>query len=107
MLPGETTTRFEAGICDRCCESSATIGLCTESDSFGDEITPVCDDCLKASQKDTNHGKCGCGVAAELKPTRDPEEGAHGPVYWLCENCRTRKERVWQREYEKEFEELY
>lgn len=89
MLPGDTTSRFEAGLCEFCNEAPARVGLCTEADSFGSEITPVCHECLeKALNKPKEQEKCDwCKTIALLTPTRDPDEGSHGPVYHVCAAC--------------------
>lgn len=72
------------------CSNCATVSLCTESDSFGDEWTDLCDEHLPdPNAKDV--GDCDHCEAqdVELTPTRDPEE-IHGPVSYVCPTCLSR-----------------
>jgi Zn-finger nucleic acid-binding protein len=77
------------------CTTKPTKELCTESDSFGDEWTPVCIPCLVESKRriqtstETTHcPRCDLEfLEKDLETRRDWEEGMHGPVYDMCPKC--------------------
>ena len=100
-LPGELiklNSKFHpmANKCDNHPLVLATYRLCGESDSFGDEYLYMCDTCYneyKIEKEKTNedeHNCDWCNTLSILKPVRDPDEGSHGRVYYICNNCRIR-----------------
>jgi protein-arginine kinase activator protein McsA len=103
MLPGNVVGLDQPRQCERC-EKPATVRLCTESDSFGDELTPMCDNCLKEYQSQPPlEGYCDwCKKTAVLSPMRDIDEGSHGPVYQVCQPCRN----DYNAALDEEFDEL-
>lgn len=63
-----------------------------DTDSFGAEYEYFCQHCYEEYKKEISvshmDGSCDyCKTVASLRPTRDPDEGTHGPVYWICAPC--------------------
>lgn len=100
--------------CD--CGRPATVLVQGETDSFGYEANPECQEC---HQKPTEHvGACDwCSkqpvaldklpegaylvngqVQQPLLPSRDPDEGLSGPVYYVCRPCRQRQDQQLREE---------
>lgn len=78
------------------CTHSAYGRLCTESDSFGAEWMHFCKEHFLAEQSKPDQpviDTCDwCRTAdVEVFPTRDTDEGTHGPVYDVCKCCRQRQ----------------
>ena len=77
----------------------AVTALITESDSFGSEYFPMCQECKdtyilerdKARKEEDENptGFCDWCKASNVRvyPQRDWEEGSHGPVYDVCSPC--------------------
>ena len=93
-LPGEVVRLLPntKEVCDKHTERKAEYRLCTETDSFGSEFEYLCYECYEAFKqfkKDVT-GTCEwCKVSGiKVSPLRDAEEGSHGKVYHVCDNCR-------------------
>lgn len=89
-LPGEVKkiTNSEGSVCEEAgCSHHATHKYCSESDSFGDEWTYLCETHLPDPNA-KNVSDCDQCHAEKVVvvPTRDPEE-IHGPVSYLCPDC--------------------
>lgn len=95
-MPGSETKAPEGMKCDTHHDRPATHRMQGETDSMGCEYYGLCDECYTAH---VNHvpepitGSCAwCKKHSDnLKPTRDFEEGLHGPVYDVCSGCRQRQ----------------
>lgn len=92
-LPGDIRKlgKDSTACCERHEDRKATHQLCTESDSFGDEWTDVCDECITDSLEAPAYvGVCEwCKTEdVELSPVRDTDEGTHGPLYDVCNPCK-------------------
>lgn len=86
--------------CEEHPERAAVKSIVGECDSFGSETHEVCQECLDkyhqyrkeklANPDPEDFFSCdGCSKRDEtVKPTRDPEEGTSGPVYYWCAECR-------------------
>jgi hypothetical protein len=85
-LPGDVRNIRTPEKCEYC-SYPAEHELCTESDSFGDEWTPVCKKHLPDPSKKLV-GSCECCHAVDvvIVPTRDPEE-IHGCITYKCPEC--------------------
>ena len=100
-LPGASHSVPDGTMCDDHPDRPATHRVQGETDSMGCEMYDLCDECFKEWKA---HGvyrpdKCDwCKKkAADIRPTRDYEEGMCGPVYYVCGACRKRRdERVRQ-----------
>lgn len=99
MLPGQIRKVSESSsvICEtENCQHKATHQLCTESDSFGDELEHYCAEHIEAVRKEMEEApeveeECNwCHKVAVLSPHRDWEEGTGGPCYDLCSACRSK-----------------
>ena len=102
MLPGQTTGLVEPCQCERC-DKPATVRFCTESDSFGDELTPMCGECADEYQnKPPLEMDCDfCKKLAVVHPMRDTlEEGTHGRVYYVCQPCQVKYDETVAEAYE-------
>lgn len=96
MLPGQIE-KLRHSVDEGCghegCTNNPTHKLCTESDSFGDEIEYYCDEHIEVVRKEMAEApeveeNCEwCGKLAVLRPHRDWEEGTGGPCYDLCSEC--------------------
>jgi hypothetical protein len=108
-LPGEIDRVAKPRSCEvRKCRAEAFNRICIESDSFGSEYEYMCDkhiDGYRANlaKAEPEEGECRwCKKMAILKPTRDWEEGSHGPVYYVCQPCIDRNNQVDDSEEEEE-----
>jgi hypothetical protein len=90
MLPGQMVGIAKGFQCERC-GKPATLGLCTESDSFGDEITSMCTSCaIEYQNAPPLKGECDfCKEIHKLSPLRSYDEG--GRVYYVCDSCKERR----------------
>lgn len=93
-LPGKTYAldTAEDYLCEHCeeegLEVQATHRVQGETDSFGCEWIYVCDKHRIELRDQKTVDMCHrCHVETEVIPTRDWEEGSHGPVYWVCAGC--------------------
>jgi len=117
MLPGEITGYAGDENCHCCNYSWATALACTESDSMGDELTPMCEACVKIFEAEVISQKFDCTwcknatyTPVPVRPIRDPDEGSHGPVYWLCDKHRSslidhhrQEDEKWEEEEENDW----
>jgi hypothetical protein len=115
---------------DTChCGSPADLIVQGETDSFGYEANPVCRAChsqpqepmtgacewcrskapsptigdlfLPRRQSEEKQPICLNGqIQEQLFPTRDPDEGMHGPVYYVCRTCLAKQRERLRREAE-------
>jgi hypothetical protein len=105
-LPGARHTLPAGQVCDTHEDRLAVVRRQGETDSFGAELNDLCAECdaaylaAKAAAYE-EEGTCGwcASVRNGLKAMRDLDEGMSGPVYQVCEPCRTRH-------YERAAEEL-
>lgn len=92
-LPGAFHATEEGMMCDTHADRPAVKRVQGETDSFGAEFSDLCQECLdefKAQQKSSYEGwRCDwCKHANHgIRPKRDWEEGAAGPVYYVCKDC--------------------
>ena len=93
-LPGRVIRELSPGQpCEFCEEAGrpveAKFKVQGETDSFGYETHFLCQECTnKARNNVEKNGNCEwCKVLAPCHPTRDPDEGSGGPVYWVCVAC--------------------
>jgi hypothetical protein len=95
-LPGSTSHELPKGAkCDNHSDREAVVRYQGETDSSGCEMHDLCAQCLKEYRESDNSpeartGKCDwCkNEAADLRDTRDIDEGMAGPVYRVCGRCR-------------------
>lgn len=94
-LPGDWIRTSTTHECEKeGCEHPAYNRLQGETDSFGAEYSYWCDEhkAVEVSRlkqcAEVEHACDACGEVAKLYPTRDWEEGLHGPVYNVCAQCR-------------------
>lgn len=102
-LPGDVWRNLEDdhnGQCD-CddCDQPAVGRICIEADSFGAEWAHYCQAHLAEAEAKTEEpiiGDCDwCkAVDVEVLPTRDTDEGSHGPVYDVCKGCRQHQDKL-------------
>lgn len=92
-LPGDVLKLRSDGsiVCEmEDCTNAAAKSVCTESDSFGDEFTSMCEKHVEefANSEPALEICEWCNVGPiEVHPIRDFEEGSHGPVYEVCNAC--------------------
>lgn len=85
--PGATCDTEEHG------NIPSTHRIVGECDVFGSEIIDMCEECYKKylaeieEPEAKNCDWCNC-LTTDIKPTRDPDEGSCGPVYYVCSGCR-------------------
>ncbi len=98
-LPGHKHVCPTDMICDECGVEKATIRIQGETDSFGCEMHDYCECCYskiqeeveKSKKIDPDFGKLICDHCHKhtlCNPSRDPEEGSCGPLYYLCVDCK-------------------
>jgi hypothetical protein len=87
-LPGDRLSRKPdpGDTCDDC-GSAATVIMRGETDSFGSEYLLLCDACAGKTTGDMDYHCDSCKKLSPCKPTRDPDEGSSGPVYYYCKEC--------------------
>ena len=80
-------------MCDQHPDRLAVVRLQGETDSFGAELNDMCTECRDAYREylrtaDTS-GVCDWCKAhkPKLRPRRDIDEGSHGRVYDVCDDC--------------------
>lgn len=108
-LPNSSHDVPQGTMCDNHPDRPAVVRKQGETDSFGSEMYDLCEECVdewnrEAREADTS-GTCDwCHNHKPARwPQRDYEEGLHGRVYYVCEDCtRKRKERL-QEEYDYSF----
>lgn len=90
-LPGHRTKISEPAPCEDC-GKPAVFSVQGETDSFGAEYHDLCRNCAGKFNPNAE-GACDfCSTHSNLlKPTRDFEEGANGPVYYVCDPCINRR----------------
>lgn len=89
-LPGAISPAPKNTTCDNC-DKPAFKRVQGETDSFGAEYLDLCKEHYEHITADNTVGECDwCGVDEKLQPIRDPEEGQSGPVYYVCDSCRTK-----------------
>lgn len=97
-LPGSEHSVPEGMTCDEHPDRPAVRRVQGETDSFGCEMTDMCQQCydeyIAAKQAIGGSfylgscGRCKSGTQQPLFPYRDWEEGSCGPVYYYCRSCR-------------------
>lgn len=84
-----------------------------ETDSFGSEYHPLCQKHLDADQEKEPWCPSTCDWckkgADKTSPTRDPDEGSNGPVYWVCSPCKVKMidHSLEEEDYEEEDDEPF
>lgn len=96
FLPGQVLSTTATAMCDDHPDRPAYKRIVGETDSFGSELIDLCQECYTAHINHVPEPICGtcawCKKHSDnLKPTRDFEEGLHGPVYDVCSGCRQRQ----------------
>ncbi len=92
-LPGSLHPVPKGAMCDKHPDRIAIARIQGETDSMGAELIDCCDLCAEvtraAAQSGAVDAECdGCHqFASELKNYRDPDEGAAGRLYQLCQRC--------------------
>lgn len=95
-LPGSQRSAPDGQMCDDHPDRPAVARVQGETDSFGSEMIDLCQECLdemrQADAEADYSGRCDWCKTEQprLMPTRDYEEGACGPVYYVCTGCRRR-----------------
>jgi len=95
--PGQTMAwKPDGRECDDC-DQAAKYAVIGETDSFGSEVSHLCQDCyiqLQSHLTEQRKESRPCQICGDIKedviPFRDPEEGLSGPVYQTCPQCRQR-----------------
>lgn len=97
-LPGSYAELPPGTVCDDHPDVLAFKRVQTETDSFGCEYACLCEPCFVKFKADVEEDrkrprKCDwCKTeATDCRPTRDYDEGMAGPVYNVCEACRTKQ----------------
>lgn len=88
-LPGQRI-KFPAGtVCDNHPTALCAARVVGEVDSFGFEAADLCITCLdQATNASRTEAICDlCPTVTVLRPTRDPEEGTSGRLYYCCPAC--------------------
>lgn len=93
-LPGTKSRRpehIDSFMCDTHSDRKAVVRIQGETDSFGCEYMHACKECEEAHDRhEPEESICEwCSKRAITHAFRDPEEGSHGPVYYVCDKCRT------------------
>lgn len=94
-LPG--SFHVPQGDCDYHPGRPATRRIQGETDSFGAEMIDLCDECYQKDREEAKNedysGNCDwCKSHTDRTiATRDYEEGTHGPVYYVCKECKDRQ----------------
>ncbi len=95
-LPGASHAVPAGTKCDEHPDREATHRVQGETDSFGCEMADLCDECFKEFKEHGIYTPDECDwckkAAADIRPTRDYDEGLHGPVYYVCGPCRKRRD---------------
>lgn len=97
-MPGSAHEVPPGIVCDIHSDRKATHRVQGETDSYGCEYLCMCDQCFL----DFNHQKAALAKevqrcdwcrkeSADVRPTRDYDEGTRGPVYDVCGECRARQ----------------
>lgn len=95
LLPGQYIPFPEGTMCDNHPTVPACARIVGEADSMGVEAADLCRECVNNAQaKEKEEQACEmCGNYAILSPSRDPEEGSSGRVYYWCASCRASVQR--------------
>jgi hypothetical protein len=93
----------DGAMCDEHPDRPAVVRIQGETDSFGSEMHDCCAECaavFRAELHGPNLGRCDWCNADNVsrRPQRDYDEGMNGPVYYVCEPCRTRYVRRLEKE---------
>ncbi len=96
-LPGQSLTATGM-MCDEHPDRVAVKRVVGECDSMGSELYDLCQECVdqeKARAEEAAKNPepnwcdhCKAFIPEPVAPTRDPEEGSCGPVYYLCASHR-------------------
>lgn len=92
-LPGRAHDLPDGTMCDHHSDRPAVARIQGETDSFGAELNDMCQECLDEYRKEMaeadHSGTCEwCKQhKPKLSPRRDYEEGMHGRVYEVCDDC--------------------
>lgn len=95
-------------MCDNHADRQAVSRIQGETDSFGAEFEDLCAECLaklraeKTAGLHDDIGSCDWCKDKGLKlfPTRDFEEGLAGPVYRVCQPCKSRHNAALAQEWD-------
>lgn len=95
-LPGAVHPVPAGTKCDEHPDRDAVSRVQGETDSFGAELNDCCAECedrLAQIRGGLHSGQCDwCKKhRADLKPTRDYDEGSYGSVYNVCRECRRKQ----------------
>jgi len=104
-MPGSSHSLPEGTMCDTHEDRPAVKRIQGETDSFGCEYVCMCQECVdqfRANQAEEFARPrycqwCKCEKTGVTK-YRDAEEGAGGPVYDVCSDCRQEDREYWARE---------
>lgn len=98
-LPGARHDFPDGTKCDVHPDRDAVARVQGETDSFGCEMSDCCQECLDEIRSHERSAKARTGNcdwckqdAADIRETRDYEEGLCGPVYRVCGPCRKRRD---------------
>lgn len=102
-LPGDSQSPPSMQMCDEHPAVLAYRRVTGETDSMGSEEHDLCKTCWTAwlvESKKKIIATCDWCKApeVEVQPTRDYDEGNHGPVYDVCSNCRKRQQMLLEEE---------
>lgn len=90
-LPGSSHTLPEGAMCDQHPDRKAVRRIQGETDSMGCEMIDACQECVDQILQEDTGGRCDWCKTEQphLTATRDYEEGTCGPVYYVCQGCRS------------------
>ena len=102
-LPGASHGVSEGAMCDEHPDRPAVARIQGETDSFGSEMYDCCAECaaaMRAELRAPDLGRCDWCDAEDVqrRPQRDYDEGMCGPVYYVCEPCRSRYDKRLEQE---------
>lgn len=98
-MPGSRHALPKGATCDDHPDRPAVARVQGETDSFGCEMVDMCEECVAEHEayRQSHGGAHGEGFCQWCKAgpirlfaKRDYDEGLSGPVYYICEPCRTK-----------------
>lgn len=97
VLPGQLRKLTDSREACSYCGVPATHELIGEVDGFGHESTPYCEKhgVMQKEEHTKSREVTTCAwcktIGVETSPHRDFEEGSNGPLYDVCDGCRSRE----------------
>jgi hypothetical protein len=109
-MPGAHHDVPDGMMCDLHRDRPAVARIQGETDSMGAELNDMCQECLDAYRVEISKpyiGRCDwCKrEGLKLRSKRDWEEGTHGPVYLVCDDCSTNYNRRVAEEFQNDWNE--